>query len=198
MSKRPGPNHQNRQETRENFIRAGLREFVAHGYADASTNRIVADSGMARGSLYYHFKDKRAFFTAVFEHVIGQAFEVINEAAQSTDDPWEGIACACDAYLDLCARKDFRKIILIESQGAMAFLERMEIHRRTIRTIVQSRLERLAQEGRIAEEAIPSIAYFIYGTTGEMGRFMDASTDIETDKARHKKIFRELMRKVAL
>jgi AcrR family transcriptional regulator len=197
MSKRPGPNKENLEETREAFLKTAIREFVEHGYARASTNRIVESTGMARGSLYYHFGDKQGLFRAVFEHIIAQAFVKIREAADSVSDSWEGIARACEAYLDLCATQEFRKIILIESQAALAFQDRMEIHARTIRTVVQSRLENLAAQGRIEYDAIPSISYFLYGTTGEMGRFLDSSTDIETDKQRHKKIFRDLMKKVA-
>lgn len=152
---------------------------------------------MARGSLYYHFEHKQGLFRAVFEHVIKQAYEKMSAAANSTDDNWEGLARACEAYLDLCASKEFRKIILIESQAALEFSDRMAIHAATIRPIAFSRLERMANEGRIERESIPSIAYFLFGTTGEMGRFLEYSSDIETDKEKHKKIFRELMKKVA-
>lgn len=43
------------------------QEFAAHGFEGASLNRILAQSGMSKSSLYYYFDDKADLFTTMIE-----------------------------------------------------------------------------------------------------------------------------------
>jgi len=49
------------------ILTAALREFAAHGYADASLNRIIAAAGLSKGAMYYYFDDKADLYL----HVVG-------------------------------------------------------------------------------------------------------------------------------
>ena len=49
-------------EKREVIINAAVDEFVKHGLENASTNRIVAKSGISKGSFYQYFEDKQDVF----------------------------------------------------------------------------------------------------------------------------------------
>jgi len=52
---------------RQNLIlRAAVREFGDYGYRQASVNRIVERTGIAKGSLYQYFANKEALFLYVF------------------------------------------------------------------------------------------------------------------------------------
>ncbi|GAB4417090.1 MAG: TetR/AcrR family transcriptional regulator [Anaerolineales bacterium] len=53
-------------EKREVIINAAIEEFAVHGLENASTNRIVANSGISKGSFYQYFEDKQD----VFMHLI--------------------------------------------------------------------------------------------------------------------------------
>ncbi len=50
------------EEKRARIIEAAAQEFAANGLENASTNRIVANSGIAKGSFYQYFEDKRDVF----------------------------------------------------------------------------------------------------------------------------------------
>ena len=54
------------KEKRETIIEAAVDEFAASGFEGASINRIVANSGIAKGSFYQYFEDKMD----VFRHLI--------------------------------------------------------------------------------------------------------------------------------
>ena len=87
MSKRPGKNKENLEETRRIFLEVAEKEFTEYGFAQASTSRIVEHSGMARGSLYYHFGDKNGLFKAVYEKELQDALITISDAMdKETDD----------------------------------------------------------------------------------------------------------------
>jgi AcrR family transcriptional regulator len=49
-------------EKREFIINAAIDEFAEYGLENASTNRIVANSGISKGSFYQYFEDKQDVF----------------------------------------------------------------------------------------------------------------------------------------
>lgn len=51
------------EEKRNTIINAAIDEFAEYGLENASTNRIVAKSGIAKGSFYQYFEDKQDVFT---------------------------------------------------------------------------------------------------------------------------------------
>ena len=54
-------------EKREALLDAATLEFAAHGYDDASINRILLAAGFSKGSFYYYFDDKPDLAVAVLE-----------------------------------------------------------------------------------------------------------------------------------
>jgi len=59
------------EEKRNNIIHAAIEEFAEYGLENASTNRIVANSGISKGSFYQYFEDKQDVFMyllTVLEH----------------------------------------------------------------------------------------------------------------------------------
>ena len=50
------------EEKRKIIINAAINEFAEYGLENASTNRIVANSGISKGSFYQYFEDKQDVF----------------------------------------------------------------------------------------------------------------------------------------
>ncbi|HET9912642.1 MAG TPA: TetR/AcrR family transcriptional regulator [Anaerolineales bacterium] len=50
------------QEKRDTIINAAIEEFAQYGLENASTNRIVENSGISKGSFYQYFEDKEDVF----------------------------------------------------------------------------------------------------------------------------------------
>ena len=50
------------EEKRNNIVNAAVDEFAQYGLENASTNRIVANSGISKGSFYQYFEDKQDVF----------------------------------------------------------------------------------------------------------------------------------------
>ncbi len=67
--------HQPLDETRAaRLLLAAADEFVAHGFDQASLNRIIATAGMAKSSFYHYFADKRALYDHLLAR-LGSHFE---------------------------------------------------------------------------------------------------------------------------
>ncbi|RJX29690.1 MAG: TetR/AcrR family transcriptional regulator [Desulfurivibrio sp.] len=54
-------------EKQEKIVAAAVREFARHGYRKASSNTIVREAGIAKGSLYQYFRNKEVLFVFIFE-----------------------------------------------------------------------------------------------------------------------------------
>jgi len=51
------------------ILNGAMREFLAHGYATASMDRIAAAAGVSKATVYSHYGDKDRLFAALVEHL---------------------------------------------------------------------------------------------------------------------------------
>lgn len=56
-------------EKRETIMNAAIEEFAEYGLENASTNRIVKNSGIAKGSFYQYFEDKQDVFMHMLDWI---------------------------------------------------------------------------------------------------------------------------------
>ena len=63
------------EERRQEILDAVLRCFSRTGYKGTSMDDVVAESGLSKGTLYWHFENKRELFMAAFDRVIMQMAE---------------------------------------------------------------------------------------------------------------------------
>ena len=197
MSKRRGANKANLEETQGIFLDIARKEFCEHGYHQASTSRIVEQSGMARGSLYYHFGDKNGLFVAVYKQIIAEAMEVINVALEGITDPWEAYKTGTTKYMDLCMDNEFRKITLIESQAAMTIKDRLEIQEKALYGKLKGIITPLLKQGYFPGHTENTAAIFTLGILSEIGRNFDFVEDIEDARKSFGQAFEETINRLA-
>jgi len=57
-------------DKQERVLTAALSEFADQGYHQASLNRMVAQAGIAKGSLYQYFPNKEGIFAYIFQYAL--------------------------------------------------------------------------------------------------------------------------------
>jgi AcrR family transcriptional regulator len=67
------------QEKRDTIINAAVDEFAEYGLENASTNRIVKNSGIAKGSFYQYFEDKEDVFRYLLTVLEGEKWAFIKD-----------------------------------------------------------------------------------------------------------------------
>lgn len=189
MSKRPGPNKDNLEATRKTFMDIAKLEFCNHGYSDASTTRIVTESGMARGSLYYHFGDKNGLFKAVYEELLDNALVSISEVMDMRDTPLGSLLNGAEAFLRLCLQEEFRKIVLIQAQSAISYGERMQVLRKTLLGKLYDIMPALIENGHFPGHTAHTATLFVFGILAETGRALEFSQNAEESMAEYNKAF---------
>jgi TetR/AcrR family transcriptional regulator len=70
----------------EKILDAALAEFADRGYEQASVNAMVSASGIAKGSLYQYFKDKRGIFLYIFDFAISRVRRTLMRVKEETAD----------------------------------------------------------------------------------------------------------------
>lgn len=70
------------EERRNEILDVAERLFVTKGFDHTSTNDILAEVGIARGTLYYHFKSKTDILDAMIERMTRQ---LVTKAAEIFD-----------------------------------------------------------------------------------------------------------------
>lgn len=79
MPRNKEQNKEIRKRRREEMIRGALKVYVEKGYAAAEIGDVAERAGVARGLVYYYFKDKRTLFRELFNHM----FEMSKNHVQS-------------------------------------------------------------------------------------------------------------------
>ena len=109
--------------TRAVLIDAARKLFADKGFADVSTQAIVAAAGVTRGALYHQFDDKAALFAAVYEEV--ERDLVTDIARQIMDDqptdPLEAMRLGARLFLDHCSAPDIQRIVLIDAPAVLGW-----------------------------------------------------------------------------
>lgn len=112
------------EEERGRIISACVREFAHQGYSAASTNNIVKQLGIPKGSLFYWFGSKDGLYLYLVDMAMKRFVAVFADAARSWPD-------------EILAR--FR--ILIES--SLTFLEQNPDHYRLVMTFMDGEARHL-------------------------------------------------------
>ncbi len=68
-------------EKRERIINAALKEFARNGYERASTNEIIKEAEISKGSLFSYFNNKKGLYLFLFDYMS----RIIEKIYEETD-----------------------------------------------------------------------------------------------------------------
>lgn len=70
-------------DKRERIISACTAEFSKHGYLNSSTNRIIAASGISKGSLFKYFESKEELYLYILDLAASEMIADLNNNAHN-------------------------------------------------------------------------------------------------------------------
>jgi AcrR family transcriptional regulator len=143
---------------REAILHAALDEFSARGFAAARLDDVAKRAGVAKGTIYIHFRDKEALFQEIVRSMMSPFVGTL-EGVFAADAPLRAIA---DQLVELFVREVFgtrRKDIirLIITEGPR-FPKLAEFYYREVLSRVlagaKARLRRAVERGEISHAAL--------------------------------------------
>ena len=104
---------------REAILAAALEEFAARGFEGARLDDVARRAGVAKGTIYLHFRDKESLFQELIRSTLTPIVAMI-EAAGKTDMPlravFDHLAGAFVREVLGTQRKDIVRLILSEAR----------------------------------------------------------------------------------
>lgn len=64
-------------EKTEAILKGAMQEFLAHGYAATSMDRVAAAAGVSKATVYSHFQDKEGLFAALVQRLAGEKYRAV-------------------------------------------------------------------------------------------------------------------------
>ncbi len=77
MGQNIAPSRQLSSEKAEAILNGAMQEFLAHGYAATSMDRVAATAGVSKATIYSHFKDKQGLFVGLIQYLKEEKFNAI-------------------------------------------------------------------------------------------------------------------------
>jgi AcrR family transcriptional regulator len=140
------------------ILEAALDEFTARGFAGARLDDVAQRAGVAKGTIYLHFKDKEALFQELVRTMLGPLITGL-EQLRASDLP---IRTVLERFADLFAReiygtrrRDVARLVITEGTR---FPELAEFYYREVvaRGIgaMRAMIERAVARGEISHAAL--------------------------------------------
>jgi len=170
--------------TRAVLIEAARKLFAEKGFADVSTQTIVAAAGVTRGALYHQFDDKAALFAAVYEDVERDLVTDIAARIMAAQplDPLEAMGVGARLFLDRCVAPDVQQIVLIDAPAVLGWDRWRAVGTKYGLGVIEGMLAHAIAEGAIPEQPLRPTAHVLLSALDEAALFISRASD--PDKAR--------------
>ena len=73
-------------EKAEQILTGAMQEFLVHGYAATSMDRVAKTAGVSKPTVYTYFQDKEGLFTALVQRFAQRKFSIIQRFLPSEGD----------------------------------------------------------------------------------------------------------------
>lgn len=75
----------------EQILQGAMQEFLAHGYAATSMDRVAKTAGVSKATVYSYFQDKEGLFNALVERMAQQKFSLIYDPTLFQGEPKDAL-----------------------------------------------------------------------------------------------------------
>ncbi|MDP9181217.1 MAG: TetR/AcrR family transcriptional regulator [Actinomycetota bacterium] len=140
--------------TRQTILSAARQAFARHGYEGATVKVLEAETGLSRGAIFHHFKDKDALFLALAEDDAARMTETVAAHGlvqvmrdlQDKDAGWLGV------------QLEVRRRLRTDPE----FKQRWAEHQSAIAGATTARLQRQRQAGVVRDDVpLPILVDFL-------------------------------------
>lgn len=152
-------------KTKRAIFDSAIKVFSNSGYNGATMDIIAADAGVAKGTLYYHFKSKEEIFNFIIQEGMAAIKEKIESIAVKQGDILSKIKVLCRVQLGFVYEsRDFFKVVMSQLWGQESRqLELRESIKKYI-NYMQSYLEEAMKQGVVKKGDSYLMAYTLFGT----------------------------------
>ncbi len=163
--------------TRDQIIAAARELFAKDGYESTSTEQVLQRTGISRGALYHHFKNKEALFEAVLEDLERELAAAAAKAAAGASDPVAALRAGCASFLIEAAKPEVRQIVLVDAHSVVGWQKWREIEERYGLGMIKQGLKAIAMTHAIPAQTADLYAHILLATMIEIAFLASQSPD---------------------
>lgn len=167
----PRPAETRRNQRRLSIIEAAGRLFADLGYNDCEMERVAAEIGIAKGTLYLYFSGKQELFYASVDLGMQQMQQAVLTAAEKIENPFDRISQAIRAYLIFFEQHPQYVELLIQERAIFKDRKRPTYfeYRDANVGVWRELYRKLIASGRLrsdlaVERILDTVGYLLYGT----------------------------------
>lgn len=168
-----------KEQKKERIFKAALLEFSINGYENTSMDQIAIISNVAKGTLYYYFKNKEELFKYILEEGINILYKEAHESVENISNPLEKIVLICEHQIKKAlSNKAIFKMLIAELWGKQI---RHEYLKEKIKKYIVE-MSKIIEEGQKQKQIKPGnpllMSYNIFGAFISTGIYEIINTSI--------------------
>jgi AcrR family transcriptional regulator len=165
------------RNTRAHLVEVATRLFAGNGYEATSIERVLAETGVSRGSLYHHFAGKDALFGAVLESVEAGVVKQFEAAIQDCPDPLAVLRTGCRMWIQLAGDPVIQRVVLIDAPAVLGWEKWRTLYGEANLAMIRETLRYAAQIGRLPEAHVDVFAHLILAGIEEIALLVARADD---------------------
>ena len=154
-----------RQDTKKSIFEAAVTVFAKYGYKGALMDTIAEEAGVAKGTLYYHFKSKEEIFVFTMEEGIREIVDGVRSEAEGMDNIIAKLTTICRVQLEMMKSKaDFFRVLFSQLMGLEDRQSSLRLRLRDYILYLQGIMEEGIRQGVLRDRNAALMAYSFFGT----------------------------------
>ncbi len=145
----------------EVILQGAVQVFLRLGYAGTSMDRVAAEAGVSKQTIYSHFQDKEGLFRALMERMTIRRFQAEFHTATLHGEPEVLLRQFAETYLNKIVDEDYLALFRVIFAESVRFPELAKLYGRTViqqgRQLVSNYFRRHPELGFTDPEAIAQI-----------------------------------------
>jgi len=168
------------EKTAASLVQNARKLFTEFGYKGTSMEKVVEMTGVTRGALYHHFAGKQGLFQAVFEDALNEITVRLEDAMNSSDDPWDQLIDTTRAFFEACIDPELQQIVFIDAPATLGWSVWRQIDENKTMVILKDIITKLVHAHMIKPLPVDALAHIISGATSDLVLWIAHEKDPET------------------
>jgi len=147
-------------EKKEAIIQAALKEFTIHDYDSASLNDIISEIGIAKGSFYRYFNNKKDLFDYLIEYGLEKKFNYVSKVKNSADDLFDFILNITNSYVKFSMENISLAAFMLKASFSNAAVRDNYLFLKDGKTILMNKIKLSQQKGVLSSQFSADFIYF--------------------------------------
>lgn len=169
--------------TKNLIFEAGIKAFAKKGFHKSTVDEIAETAGIAKGTLYYHFKSKEDIFKFIIDEGIKTIEDEIRNKTENIDNPIDKLKMVCKTQYQLTVEyREFFKTMLEQLWGDEERQFQIRNALKKYFEIIESYLDEAVKSGMIPKCNIEVTAYNFFGAITSTVVYSLSNNNVDSDE----------------